>query len=58
MKSFSCKDVIPGCTTTFEGQTEEEILHKVIDHAKVDHKLTDISDDVLKLVRAKIRELE
>jgi predicted small metal-binding protein len=53
MKSFSCGAVVPGCTATFSG-TEGEILAQVAHHARHDHGLTEISDELVGAVRANI----
>ena len=44
MKSFSCGAVIPGCTRSFRGDTDGEILAQVAHHARHDHGLTEISE--------------
>lgn len=37
MKTFACGAVVPGCTATFAGNTDEEILRQVERHAREDH---------------------
>jgi predicted small metal-binding protein len=54
MKSFSCGAVVPGCTATFRGDTEGEILAQVAHHARHDHGLTEISDELVAAVRANV----
>lgn len=56
MKQFSCGAVVPGCTATFSGQTEEEILGQVAQHAKEDHGMTEVPDEVVQQVRQNITE--
>jgi predicted small metal-binding protein len=55
MKSFSCGAVVPGCTATFRGDTEGEILAQVAHHARHDHGLTDISSELVAAVRSHIK---
>jgi predicted small metal-binding protein len=51
MKSFRCGDVVPGCTRSFLG-SEDEILSQVGVHARADHGLTEISNELVAQVRA------
>ena len=55
MKSFSCGAVVPGCTHSFRGDTDGEILAQVAHHARHDHGLTEISDELVSAVRSNIR---
>ena len=55
MKSFTCGDVVPGCKTTFEAETEEEILAEVARHALADHGLVSIPASLVDAVRANVR---
>jgi len=55
MKSFSCGAVVPGCTARFTGESEEEILGKVAEHARQDHGMTDIPAELVEQVRSKIQ---
>ena len=54
MKQFCCGDVVPGCTATFRGTSEEEILSQVGQHAHRDHGLTEIPQALINQVRARI----
>lgn len=56
MKHFSCGDVVPGCTQTFRGETEQDILSQVAGHARGDHGLEHVPDALVQQVRAAIRE--
>ncbi len=53
--SLSCGDVVPGCATVLEGDSEDELLGKVTAHAKDDHGLTEIDDATLAQVKGAIR---
>lgn len=57
MKQFSCGAVVPGCTATFTGETEDEILGQVAVHAREDHGMDEVPDEVVEQVRAKIAEV-
>lgn len=54
MKQFSCGAVVPGCTATFSAETEDEILGQVAAHAKADHGMDSVPDEVVEQVREKI----
>lgn len=54
MKEFSCGAVVPGCTATFSAESDEGILAKVAEHARVDHGMESIPPEVVAQVRAKI----
>ncbi len=56
VKQFSCGDVVPGCRATFEGDSEADILAKVAEHARKDHKMESVPDEVVAKVKASIRE--
>lgn len=54
MKSFACGAVVHGCMATFEGETEQELLERVAEHARVDHGMQEIPDSVVQDVRSHI----
>lgn len=54
-KSMACGDVVPGCAAVFEGNTDNEVLAQVADHAAAEHGLTEIDDATLTAVKAAIR---
>lgn len=53
-KRFSCGDVVPGCSRTFTGADDAEILGLVAGHAAADHGLTEVPPQVVAAVRAHI----
>jgi predicted small metal-binding protein len=55
MKEFACGDVVPGCSATFQGQTDEDILRQIGPHAKDAHGMADIPDDLRTQVQSLIR---
>lgn len=58
MKKFSCGDVVPGCTASFTGKDEGEILAQVAKHAAADHGMTDVPPEVVEQVRSKIGDAD
>ena len=55
MKQFCCGDVVPGCSAVFKGDSEAEILGAVAEHARKDHGILSIPDQLLAKVRSLIR---
>jgi predicted small metal-binding protein len=55
MKSFACGAVVPGCTASFRGDDEAEILAQVARHARHDHGLTEIPSELVAAVRSHIK---
>ena len=55
MKTFACGAVVAGCTASFEAETEEGILDQVARHAREDHGMTEIPDELVRLVLANLR---
>jgi predicted small metal-binding protein len=47
--------VVPGCTAAFVGETEEDILEQVARHAREEHGLTEIPEELVEQVLAKLR---
>lgn len=58
MKQFSCGDVVPGCTHSFRGSSDDEIFAQVASHAHGDHGLSEISAELVEAVRKNIRSIE
>ena len=57
MKEFACGDVVPGCGQVFRAPDESEILGQVASHARDDHGMPEVPDDVVAQVRANIRDV-
>ena len=53
-KRIACNDVVPGCGFTASAATEEELLEKVVQHARHDHGVTDVTPDLAEKVKAAI----
>lgn len=56
MKTFSCGDVVPGCSARFEGDSEDEILGQVGRHAHGDHGITEVTEELVAAVRRHIHD--
>jgi predicted small metal-binding protein len=54
MKQFSCGAVVPDCHQVFRAPDEAGILGQVADHARDDHGLREVPDEVVAAVRANI----
>ena len=47
MKTLACKDLgMPDCNFVAKGGTNEEVLQKMMDHAKLEHR--EMMDDMMK----------
>ena len=55
MKTFTCGAVVAGCTASFAAETEEGILEQVAQHARDEHGLTEIPEELVRQVLANIR---
>ena len=56
MKRFSCGDVVPNCSAKFQAASEAELMGQIERHAREDHGLTSLSDDLVSAVRSRIVE--
>jgi predicted small metal-binding protein len=54
-KNIACGDIVPGCTFTAMGATEEELIAQVAAHAARDHGVTEITPELAAQVKAAIR---
>jgi predicted small metal-binding protein len=55
-KVLRCSDVGFQCDGVIRAETEEEVLKKAAEHAKSEHNLEEISDEVVEKVRAAIQD--
>ncbi len=55
-KVLRCSDVGFECEGVIRAETEEEVLKKAAEHAKSEHNLEEISDEVVEKVRAAIQD--
>ena len=56
MKQFRCGEIVPGCEWTIEGESEEEILEHVGEHAREAHGMDEVPPEVQDRVRGLIVE--
>jgi len=56
MKEFRCGEVVPGCATTFQAESEDEIFEQVAVHAREEHGMDEVPPEVANTIRAKISE--
>ena len=54
MKTFSCGDVVPGCSARFTAADEDGILGLVAGHASADHGIRDVTPELVQAVRDRI----
>ncbi|MGC2855386.1 DUF1059 domain-containing protein [Novispirillum sp. DQ9] len=57
MKELRCGDVVAGCPHTVQGETEEEVLAKVAEHASQAHGVQDVTPELAAQVRANIHDV-
>ena len=55
-KVIHCEDLGFRCDAVARGDTEEELLNRVAEHAASAHGITEITDELAAKVRAVIRE--
>lgn len=58
MKQFACGSIVPGCDAKFTGETEDEILSQVPEHAREAHGMDEVPDELVDQVKANIEEVE
>ena len=55
-KTVSCRDVGSDCDFVARGDSEEDILRQVAEHARVEHNMNEVPSEVRDKVRAAIRD--
>lgn len=56
-KKFACGDVVNGCGWSTTAENEGELFEKISEHAKNEHNMTDIPDEIIQQVKSKIQEI-
>ncbi len=56
-KSISCVDAGFDCGWSATAETEEELMNKVAEHAKADHKDLEITPEVVAKIKSIIKEI-
>jgi predicted small metal-binding protein len=57
-KSLACRDVGMNCDFKTQGNTEQEVMQKVSEHAKKAHNMQTIPPDVERRARSAIRDVK
>ena len=57
-KHFACKDVGYDCTWSLQGESEDEMLPRIEQHAAEVHNLTHFKEEAVEHVREAIRQNE
>ena len=57
-RSMSCKDVGPECDFVARGETDEEVMGQVAEHARSAHGMGEVPPEMAEKVRAAIRDEE
>lgn len=55
-KTIRCGDIVPGCEYVARGQNDDEVLACAAEHAKRDHGMESIPEDVLSQVKSAIHD--
>ena len=55
-KTVSCRDVGADCDFVAHGNSEEEIMSQVAEHARTEHNMDEIPAELREQVRAAIRD--
>ncbi len=56
-KSISCADAGKDCGWSATAETEEELMNKVAENAKIDHKDMEITPEVVAKIKSIIKEI-
>jgi predicted small metal-binding protein len=54
MKHFKCGEIVPGCEWTIDGESNEQILEHVAEHARDAHGMDEVPPEVQDRVRGLI----
>lgn len=56
-KSISCSDVGADCGWSATAESEEELMEKVAEHAKAEHKDLEITPELVAKIKSAIKEI-
>ncbi len=56
-KSISCADAGYDCGWSATAETEEELMNKVAEHAKAEHKDMEITPELVAKIKSLIKEI-
>jgi predicted small metal-binding protein len=57
-KSLSCRDVGSDCDFVICGKTEDEIFDKAKEHARKEHNMSELTQELKNRARSAIRDVE
>lgn len=55
-KTLRCREVGPDCDFVARGETEDEVMAQVADHARTAHGIDEVSPEMADKARSVIRE--
>lgn len=55
MQTLACGELMPGCSQTFQGESDDEVWAQAGKHASEDHGLA-VTPELVEQVRAHIRD--
>lgn len=55
-RTMSCKDVGPECDFVARGETDEEVLGQVAEHARTAHGLDEVPPELAEKAKAAIKD--
>lgn len=55
-KQMRCGDVVPGCDFVARGETENEVMQQVAEHARTVHGLDQVPPELAEKAKAAITE--
>lgn len=56
-KTMNCRDVGPDCDFVAHGETEDEIMDQVADHARTAHGIDEVPAELAEKARAAIKDV-
>ena len=56
-KSISCSDAGKDCKWSVTSQTEEDLMSKVIEHVKEEHKEIEINSESISSIKSLIKDI-
>lgn len=54
-KKIDCSDIVVGCAVTVHGQSEDEVLKAIAEHARAAHGVREVTPELLAKVKAAVR---
>lgn len=57
-RRMDCRDVGPDCDFVARGESDEEVMGQVAEHARTAHGMEEVSSEVAEKARAAIRDEE